>query len=185
MEPHLTAPGRPPRSPEWLKPIPNVISVCRIGLALSFPFTPRELWLGLALTAGLSDAVDGFIARRYGATSVHGGLLDATADKLFTLIALVTFTRAGLIAAWQLPLLLVRDLFVAIACVLFLLQRRFDAFHRMQARSAGKITTFLLFGLMAALLLPIPALVGPFLALTMAGSALAAVQYAHTFRAQH
>ena len=165
----------------WIKPIPNLISVFRIALALWFPFAPHELWLATAVTAGISDGIDGFIARRFDASSWQGGLLDAAADKLFTTIALVTLTCEGLIVSWHLPLMLTRDLVVALACVVVAISQRWSDFRRMQSRLAGKATTFLLFGTMGALLLPVPELRMPLVGLSIASSLAAAVDYARSF----
>ncbi|HHY49408.1 MAG TPA: threonylcarbamoyl-AMP synthase, partial [Alphaproteobacteria bacterium] len=59
----------------------------RLGAAAAFPFVPDAWRLPLVLFAGLSDFADGLIARRYGATSFLGGVLDVAGDKLFTLSA--------------------------------------------------------------------------------------------------
>jgi phosphatidylglycerophosphate synthase len=66
--------------------IPNAITIARMVMALPL------LWLlaqerfrealALALLAGTSDVVDGFLAKRYGWQSVLGGILDPIADKL-------------------------------------------------------------------------------------------------------
>lgn len=150
-------------------------------LAIWFPSAPRELWLAIAIAAGVSDGLDGFLARRFDATSWQGGLLDAAADKLFTTIALVTLTCNGLIIEWQLPLLMMRDFVVVATCVVVATQRRWRDFKRMQSRLAGKATTFLLFGAIGALLLPVPELIMPLVTLSMTSSFAAAVDYARSF----
>ncbi len=165
----------------WIKPIPNLISVGRVGLALYFPFAPQEQWLLLAVTAGLSDGVDGIIARGFRATSWQGGLLDAAADKLFTLVAFVSMVQAGLLEWWAMLLLLTRDISVAAACLVVALRRRFDDFKRMQSRLAGKATTFFFFGLMAVLLLGLDSLRMTLLGLSITASVAAAVDYAQSF----
>lgn len=166
----------------FMKPLPNVISALRVVLAGYFPFAPPEQRLGLVVAAGLSDGVDGFIARRFDVASWVGGLLDAAADKLFTLVALLTLTHAGLIELWQLPLLLLRDVVVALASAVSALQRRWSDFKHMQSRWAGKATTFLLFGLMGVVLLDIDALKLPLLGLSITASAAAAIDYHQSFQ---
>ena len=166
----------------WIKPVPNLISAFRVVLALWFPFAPQELRLALVLTSGVSDGVDGFIARRFDATSWQGGLLDAAADKLFTTVALSTLAYQGMIPLWQLPLLMTRDIVVALACLAVALRRRWSDFKRMQSRIAGKATTFLLFGSMGAVLWPAPELVIPLLGLSICGSLAAAVDYAYSYQ---
>ena len=170
------------RAHAWVKPVPNLISASRIGLALGFPFFPEDWRLGVVLLAGASDAIDGFIARRFDASSWQGGLIDAAADKLFTTVALVTLTCNGYIAGWHLPLLMMRDIVVASACAIVVARRRWSEFQRMQSRMAGKATTLLLFATMGVLLLPVPALALPLIGLSMASSLAAAVDYARSFK---
>lgn len=69
-----------------MKHIPNIISVVRIGL---IPFFVYQLLHGKYLEAGiilvfsgLSDALDGFLARRFNWVSQVGKILDPVADKL-------------------------------------------------------------------------------------------------------
>jgi phosphatidylglycerophosphate synthase len=166
----------------WIKPVPNLISAARIVLACYFPAAPPELRLALVVTAGVSDGIDGFIARHFRVTSWLGGLLDAAADKLFTLLALLTLANAGLLPLWQLPFLLLRDGIVALACAVLLLQKRWDDFKRMDSRWAGKATTFLLFGLMGAVLLDLEALRVPLFGLSFTASAAAAIDYYQSFQ---
>lgn len=87
--------------PAW---IPNAISMVRIALvpvwlvlafaqraqALSGAPVERAGLLAVLIALGLSDVVDGFIARRFGLTSNLGATLDAVADKLAQ-VASVTF----------------------------------------------------------------------------------------------
>jgi len=76
-----------------IRHVPNALSVLRLGFAVAFPFVPESWWIALVLAAGFSDWLDGWIARRFQATSWIGGLLDGVSDKAFVLSAL--FTRAG------------------------------------------------------------------------------------------
>jgi len=92
---------------------PNVISVAR------FLCVPVVLWLILAdraqaafalfVAAGLSDAVDGLLARRYGWTTVLGEHLDAVADKTLIVAVYATMGYAGWVPAWLVILVLFRD----------------------------------------------------------------------------
>lgn len=73
-----------------------------MGLVLAAEHTDLRRMFGLAAIlvtcAGLSDFFDGYIARRQGITSIVGGFLDATADKILVsgvLIALVSVDRAS------------------------------------------------------------------------------------------
>lgn len=137
--------------------VPAAFSVLRLVVAAAFPFVAPGMRLALVIIAAASDAVDGFIARRLGATSVAGALLDAIIDKLFALTVLVTLAAGGAVPWWQLPPALARDLVVAGIALNAALRRRWDAFARMRPHGAGKLTTFLQFSWFIALVLPAPA----------------------------
>lgn len=66
--------------------IPNIISVLRIGLVLPVvaALIHGEFVLALLLytVAGVSDGIDGYIAKRFNCSSRLGSILDPLADKL-------------------------------------------------------------------------------------------------------
>ncbi len=72
-----------------------------------------SLWLALVVGTliGCTDFVDGYLARRQGPT-VLGGLLDPIADKVFIAFAYVPFADTGLVPAWAVALMFVREFFV-------------------------------------------------------------------------
>ncbi|OPL07939.1 MAG: hypothetical protein AVO33_02350 [delta proteobacterium ML8_F1] len=79
--------------------LPNLISFFRILLVPVFPclylhYTPVHA-LVLFLFAGLSDILDGFIARRYDCITRIGTVLDPLADKLMLIAVLGTFAYGG------------------------------------------------------------------------------------------
>lgn len=71
---------------KWKKRIPNMITSSRIIMALAFilTFITGHMGLSVALfaTASISDALDGFLARRWEAQSKFGKYADPLADKL-------------------------------------------------------------------------------------------------------
>lgn len=71
--------------------IPNFITLIRVFGAVSLLFAEpfSFLFYALYIACGLSDALDGYLARRMGATSKLGQVLDSVADFLF--IGLVLF----------------------------------------------------------------------------------------------
>lgn len=93
--------------------LPNLITGLRILLI------PPFLWLllqgnhGSALIlfvlAGLSDGVDGFLAKRYGWRSRLGAVLDPLADKLLMLCAYLALGRLGALPWWLVGIVLLRD----------------------------------------------------------------------------
>lgn len=162
--------------------VPNVLSVLRIVLACCFWLVPTPWRLTAVVAGGVSDWLDGAIARRFHATSVAGGLLDAVADKLLTLSVLVTLAVDGDIAWWQVPLVLSRDLVVGALALYALLIRRADTFPHMRPKLAGKITTFAVFFWFVALLVPFPpAFTWSLFTLAAATSLVAGADYFVTF----
>lgn len=88
------------------------------GLFFAFVVEP-ELWsrvlaTGLFSFAGLTDWVDGWIARRTRTTSAFGALADPLADKLLVVAALVAFldVRELQIPAWVIFLTIARELII-------------------------------------------------------------------------
>lgn len=72
-----------------------------------------SLWLALAVGTliGCTDFVDGYLARKHGPT-VLGGLLDPIADKVFIAFAYMPFADLGMVNAWAVALMFVREFFV-------------------------------------------------------------------------
>jgi cardiolipin synthase len=79
------------------------------------------LALGLIVVAGLSDALDGYLARRFDWRTRLGGLLDPAADKLLVASVFVTLTWLGLVPAWFTAVVLGRDLLIVGGTVAHLL----------------------------------------------------------------
>lgn len=99
--------------PLRLTSLPNIITVARL-IAV-----PVLVWLVLAdrmmaafwvfAGAGLSDAVDGYLAKRLKAQSVLGSYLDPLADKLLLVAIYVLLGIAGHLPVWLVVLVLARD----------------------------------------------------------------------------
>ena len=103
--------------------LPNAITVSRMVMALPL------LWLlttaqyrhalVLALVAGATDVVDGFLAKRYGWQSVLGGILDPIADKLLLSVCFLGLWGSGQLPTWLVATIVLRDLVVAIGAFAF------------------------------------------------------------------
>lgn len=110
-----------------------------------------EPWRGYAVGVlaliGVSDVVDGYLARRLGVMSRTGATLDAVADKLAQVVLLTFFAFRGppayaAIPIWFLLLVFGRDLVLLLGCLV--VRRRagsVDVVHRMH----GKLASVLLF----------------------------------------
>lgn len=113
-------------SEQTLKSIPNYITYGRLGVIpvvvwLLINPSPFEQWLALILfvLAGISDLVDGFLARRFGAVSDFGKLLDPLADKVLIIAVLVMLTALrhptygdSWVPAWMVVAVAAREVWV-------------------------------------------------------------------------
>ncbi|ACA19488.1 CDP-alcohol phosphatidyltransferase [Methylobacterium sp. 4-46] len=109
--------------------IPNLITLGRLVLV---PFVIAMIgqgawalaFAGFAL-AGLSDAVDGYVARRFNMKSELGAYLDALADKALLVSIFVALAVVGAVPAWLAIVIVSRDVMVLGAILLaWLLDRR-------------------------------------------------------------
>jgi cardiolipin synthase len=97
--------------------IPNLITLGRILLvpivvwAIS---TPGAMWIAFVLfvAAGISDAVDGFLAKRFGMASELGAYLDPLADKALIVSIYLTLGINGAIPRWLVILVVSRDILI-------------------------------------------------------------------------
>ena len=80
----------------------NLITSCRILLSLLLLFFPALSpgFYGLYLAAGLSDMLDGFVARRTNSTSPLGAKLDSMADVVFLAVCLVKLLPVLTLPVW-------------------------------------------------------------------------------------
>jgi phosphatidylglycerophosphate synthase len=131
--------------------LPNAISLLRVPLAAAFvKVDAKPARVGFAMAAGLSDMLDGKLARRQGTTTRAGELLDPITDRIFILGALGTFVVAGELRGSELLLLVSRDLFTATA---FTTAAALRLPVRVRSRRSGKIVTVLQVATVLALLL--------------------------------
>jgi cardiolipin synthase len=102
--------------------IPNLITLGRILLVpvVVWAIIYGELWLAfvLFLAAGVSDAVDGYLAKRFNMASELGAYLDPLADKTLIVSIYVTLGIAGNIPLWLVILVVSRDIMIIGAIML-------------------------------------------------------------------
>lgn len=100
--------------------VPNIITVCRIAATPYLGYlvlTEQFSWAtGLFLVAGISDVVDGYIARNFkNQMSVLGSALDPLADKFLISVLTVTLTMANLLPVPLAFTIIGRDVFLILA----------------------------------------------------------------------
>ncbi|CAM4540749.1 unnamed protein product [Lepidochelys olivacea] len=103
--------------------IPNILSLARIGLAPVLGYLIVEenfnIALGVFALAGITDLLDGFIARNWASQkSALGSALDPLADKILISVLYVSLTCASLIPVPLTTLIILRDI-VLIAAVFY------------------------------------------------------------------
>jgi cardiolipin synthase (CMP-forming) len=135
--------------------IPNIIT---FGRLLAVPLAvylilQRELewafWLFIA--AGISDAVDGAVARMFQARTVLGAYLDPLADKALLVSVFLSLASIGDVPLWLVILIVFRDLMiVAGVMLLYTLKEKLA----MQPLGISKLNTAVQIALAAALLAP-------------------------------
>ncbi len=99
--------------------IPNVLTIFRILLTpifilcLFYDYPYARLWaLIIFIVASITDAVDGYYARKYNQVTRHGQFLDPLADKILVSSAFISFAILDLVPYWMVALIVFRDLFV-------------------------------------------------------------------------
>ena len=89
--------------------------------------------------AGISDWLDGYTARRLGATGNLGTILDPLADKAMLVSLFLALTYVALIPIWVLALVLGRDAVIVTGAVLL---RIFRGIQKFVPSTVGKVSTF-------------------------------------------
>ena len=97
----------------------NIITVGRIFLipvVMMFMFDPGPAagWIAMVIfvVAGVSDLIDGYLARLYGQVSIVGAFLDPLADKLMVMAVMVMLIPLDRIPAWLVVIILARELVI-------------------------------------------------------------------------
>ena len=133
---------------EKLKWIPNALCVIRIVLVFLFVYlslqgNDQNLYgaLFVFLLAGVTDVIDGFLARRNGWITELGKILDPLADKLMQITAAVCFTIDNLLFLTVLIPLLLKELTMLIGGLLVIKRQKVVV----QAVWYGKLATVVIF----------------------------------------
>ena len=102
--------------------IPNLITLGRILLVpiVVWAIASGAMWIAfiLFLAAGLSDAVDGYLAKRFHMTTMLGAYLDPAADKLLLVSVFVVLGWLGELPLWLVIAAVSRDALIVGAVVL-------------------------------------------------------------------
>lgn len=126
--------------------VPNVLSALRligVPIFLWLILVPQaDVWAVVVLAlAGISDYLDGKIARKFNQISRVGQILDPLADRLYILATLVGLLIRGFIPIWLVVVLIGRDVILGIT-MLIIKQR--TGLTGLPVHFLGKMATFCL-----------------------------------------
>jgi len=141
--------------------LPNKITLLRVVLIPAFlvVYLAQPLvaipnaWLALILfvIAAITDAVDGYLARKLGLVTNFGKLMDPLADKMLVCAAFIAFTATGSLPAWATIILISREFYISGLRQLALEQKIVVA-----ASTSAKFKTIMQISLVIYILLPYP-----------------------------
>jgi len=123
--------------------IPNALSVLRllgIPLFIYFALIREEdvLAISILAVAGLTDYLDGKLARAWNQTSALGALLDPAADRIYILSTLLVLYQREAINVWVIAILISRDAILAVLNLILKIRNM----KLMQVTYLGKAATF-------------------------------------------
>ncbi|MGD8190320.1 CDP-diacylglycerol--glycerol-3-phosphate 3-phosphatidyltransferase [Brevibacillus ginsengisoli] len=128
--------------------VPNALTVFRIMLIpiyLYIFFSDRPYHLEISyfilIFAGITDIVDGYIARTYKLITDFGKMMDPLADKLMMLTVIISFFLTDRISLWAALFFFVRDVSMIITAAIF----HFRGKKTVPANAFGKLTTVLFY----------------------------------------
>jgi CDP-diacylglycerol--glycerol-3-phosphate 3-phosphatidyltransferase len=137
--------------------IADLISLSRLALAAAFVHYATQPVIAVAILcmAGISDWLDGWVARRLGQPTRFGALLDPICDRLFIIPVLATLVLVHGMPLWQLAVLITRDVVNSLGAALVWMLRR-DRFRYLRPLRSGKVVTSLQFWCVVHITLGLP-----------------------------
>ncbi len=135
--------------------VPNQITLLRLGFLPCFVILiayERYGWaLAVLVVAGLTDGIDGLLARRLDQKSAIGAYLDPIADKLLLSSSFVILAFKHKLSWWFTIIIISRDILLLVVAVVILL---ISGYRPFPPSIYGKLTTFfqivLVFAVVAA-----------------------------------
>ncbi len=123
--------------------LPNLLSLARLGLIPVFLWLvlgpQADAWaLGVLMLSGITDFLDGYLARKLNQRSSLGEVLDPAADRLYIMAVVVGLALRGIVPWWVALLLPLRDAMLW-GLVPFLRKRGYSA---LPVHFLGKAATF-------------------------------------------
>jgi cardiolipin synthase len=139
--------------------IPNLLSLTRLAIA---PYLFWALWRGhfdaalaAIMVAGVTDGLDGYLARRFKVSSRTGEVLDPIADKVLLSCAFVALWLNGSVEGWLASIVLGRDALILIAAGIALLVSKARK-RRFPPSVWGKLSTIVQISLVVTIAASLP-----------------------------
>jgi CDP-diacylglycerol--glycerol-3-phosphate 3-phosphatidyltransferase len=160
-----------------MRRLPNLLSLSRLLLAGLFVPAGSEARIALIFLAGITDFLDGWLARRTNTTTRWGALVDPIADRVFVLVAVITYVLNGGLSLAEVSVFLSRDIATALG---FFVARMVPHLRAVEfkARFPGKLVTVLQLVALLAVVAGMEHLT-PLMALVGLASAFAIADYAY------
>ena len=137
--------------------LPNVLSVIRIILTVPVVIALLKgqylLTLLLFLLAGISDALDGWIAKQFSFQTRLGSILDPMADKILLTCTFITLYWVGILPLWLFMLIFVRDVIIVAGALGYFLGEMTSDSELLQPTLISKFNTVLQIALVLFLML--------------------------------
>ena len=136
--------------------LPNALSVIRIILTVPVVIALLKeqylLALLLFLLAGISDALDGWIAKQFSFQTRLGSILDPMADKILLTCTFITLYWVGILPLWLFMLIFVRDVIIVAGALGYFLGEMTSDSELLQPTLISKFNTVLQIALVLFLL---------------------------------
>jgi len=160
----------------------NLISLSRLLMAAAFMRWSTEPVVAVAIlcAAGISDWLDGWVAKRRGRQTPLGALLDPVCDRLFVVPVLATLVVVHGLPPWQLAVMIARDVVNSLGALVVLITRP-RQLGDLSPRRSGKVVTSLQFWTVVHVVLGLPLFALTFAAVA-AANVWAVVDYGSRFR---
>ena len=137
--------------------IPNILTILRIFLTLPIFITLLQehytVAILLFIIAGISDALDGFIAKYFKFQTFLGSILDPLADKILLISSFVALFLLNLLPMWLLILIFFRDAIIIAAAVGYFFATEYNKNDLIVPTNLSKINTILQIMLVVLLIL--------------------------------
>ena len=144
----------------WLMNLPNALTLFRFVLIGIFPYLyflegleNNKVWaFAVFILAGITDVLDGFIARRFNLITKWGKLMDPLADKLMLIVVLISLYTVELVPLIVIIIVLAKELLMVLGAI-FIYRNRNTV---VQSNIVGKSSSAAFYVAIIALVLNIP-----------------------------